>query len=57
MIVNVGGRQKLTRQIVLMLAVGRGVHGVPDERPRLLLYAGLQVNLPGYYRFDQPDGR
>jgi len=57
MIVNVGGRQKLTRQIVLMLAVGRGVHGVPDERPRLLLYAGLQLNLPGYYRFDQPDGR
>ena len=40
-----------------MLALGRAVHGVPDERPRLLLYAGLQLNLPGFYRFDHPDGR
>jgi len=57
LIVNVGGRQKLTRRIVLMLAVGRAVHGAPDERRRLLLFAGLQLNLPGFYRFDQPDGR
>ena len=40
-----------------MLAVGRAVHGVPGERPRLLLYAGLQLHLPGFYRFDHPDGR
>ena len=57
LIVNVGGRQKLTHQLILMLALGRAVHGVPDERPRLLLYAGLQLNLPGFYRFDHPDGR
>jgi hypothetical protein len=57
LIVNVGGRQKLTRHLILMLAVGRAVHGVPDERPRLLLYAGLQLNLPGIYRFDHADGR
>jgi hypothetical protein len=57
LIVNVGGRQKLTRQIVLMLAVGRAVHGAPDERQRLLLFAGLQLNLPGFYRFEQPEGR
>ena len=54
LIVNVGGRQKLTRQLILMLAVGRAVHGVPAERPRLLLYAGLQLNLPGFYKFGQP---
>lgn len=57
LIVNVGGRQKLTRQLILMLAVGRAVRGAPDERPRLLLYAGLQLNRPGIYRFDHPDGR
>ena len=57
LIVNVGGRQKVTHQLILMLAVGRAVHGVPDERPRLLVFAGLQLNLPGFYRFDKPDGR
>jgi hypothetical protein len=57
LIVNLGGRQKLTRQLILMLAMGRAVRGAPDERPRLLLFAGLQLNLPGYYKFDQPGGR
>ena len=57
LIVNVGGRQKLTHQVILMLAVGRAVHGVPDERPRLLLFAGLQLNLPGYYKFYRLDHR
>jgi hypothetical protein len=51
LIVNVGGRQKLTRQIILMAAVGRAVRGAPDERPRLLVFAGLQFNLPGYFNF------
>ena len=55
LIVNVGGRQKLTRRLILMLAVGRAVHGIPEEKPRLLVYAGLQVNLPCFYRFDQPE--
>ena len=53
LIVNVGGRQKLTRQIILMAAVGRAVHGAPDQRPRLLVFAGLQFNLPGYFNFEE----
>ena len=57
LIVNVGGRHKLSHQLILMLAVGRAVHGVPDEKPRLLVYAGLQLNVPGYYKFGQPEGR
>ncbi len=51
LIANVGGREKLTRQMILMLAVGRAVHGVPGDRPRLLVYAGLQFNVPGLYSF------
>jgi hypothetical protein len=57
LVVNVGGRQKLSHQLILMLAVGRAVHGVPEEKPRLLVYAGLQFDLPGFYRFDQPERR
>jgi len=57
LIVNVGGRQKLTRQLILMLAVGRAVRGVAEDRPRLLVYAGLQVDLPGFYRFDHAGSR
>jgi hypothetical protein len=54
LIVNVGARQKVTRRLILMLAAGRAVRGLPEERPHLLAYAGLQLNLPGLYRFDQP---
>jgi hypothetical protein len=50
-IVNFGARPKLTRQMILMLAVGRGLSGPADERPRLLFYTGLQVNVPGLYSF------
>jgi hypothetical protein len=50
-IVNVGARPKLTRQTILLLAVGRGLSGPADERSRLLFYAGLQFNLPGLYSF------
>ena len=57
LIVNVGARQKLSRQIILMAAVGRAVHGAPDERPRLLVFAGLQLNLPGYFNFGKPETR
>jgi hypothetical protein len=57
LIVNVGGRQKLTRQIILMAAVGRAVRGAPDDRPRLLVFAGLQLNLPGYFSFEPPAAR
>jgi hypothetical protein len=51
LIANIGGREKLTRQVILMLAVGRAVRGVPEDRPRLLVYAGLQFNVPGLYSF------
>jgi hypothetical protein len=50
-IANVGARQKLTRHMTLMGAVGRAVRGPAAERPRLLLYAGLQLTLPDRYRF------
>jgi hypothetical protein len=50
-IVNFGARPKLTRQVILMLAIGRGLTGPADERPRLLFYTGLQFNLPGLYSF------
>jgi len=50
-IVNFGARPKLTRQMILMLAIGHGLTGPTDERPHLLFYTGLQVNLPGLYSF------
>jgi hypothetical protein len=54
LIANVGARGKLTKQMVLLLAVGHGVHGLVDERPGLLVYTGLQFNLPGLYKFEAP---
>jgi hypothetical protein len=53
LIVNIGGRLKVTRQMILMLAAGRIVRSVPGERPGGLFYAGLQFNLPGQYPFDR----
>jgi hypothetical protein len=50
-VVNFGARPKLTRQMILLLAVGHGLSGPPDEHPRLLFYTGLQFNLPGLYSF------
>jgi hypothetical protein len=49
LIVNGGGRLKLTQQIVLLMAAGRAVHGPREERPNLRLYFGLQFNLPGQF--------
>ena len=51
LIIEGGGRQKITRQIVLLAAVGTAVHGLRDDRTRFRLYAGLQFNLPGQYVF------
>ena len=51
LIVEAGARQKITRQIVLLMAAGTGVHGLKEERVRLRIYAGLQFNLPGQYDF------
>jgi hypothetical protein len=52
-IVNVGGRQKITPRLLLMAAAGTAVRGVPGERPRLLVYAGVQFNLPGQFQFSE----
>jgi hypothetical protein len=51
-ILNLGGRQKLTPKMILLMAVGRAVHGSVEERPQLRLYIGLQLNLPRQYPFD-----
>jgi hypothetical protein len=51
LIVDAGLRQKFTRQLTLLMAVGTAVHGTHEERVRLRLYAGLQFNLPGNYAF------
>jgi hypothetical protein len=48
-----GGRLKLTSRMILLLAAGHTVHSVPEEGPRLYFYAGLQLNLPGQFRFDR----
>jgi hypothetical protein len=53
LLINIGGRQKLTEQIILLIAVGSAVRGLPDERTHLRLYAGVQFNLPSQYVFDQ----
>jgi hypothetical protein len=52
LIVNGGARRKITRQLTLMLALGRALHGSEEDRPRLLVYAGLQFNLPEAFDFD-----
>jgi hypothetical protein len=46
LIVNAGGRLALTRQLTLLLAVGKGVRGQADERPNPRLFLGIQFNLP-----------
>ncbi|HEU5256351.1 MAG TPA: hypothetical protein VFU28_10185 [Vicinamibacterales bacterium] len=51
LIVEGGGRQRITRQIVLLAAVGTAVHGAREDRIRFRLYAGLQFNLPRQYPF------
>jgi hypothetical protein len=51
LIVEAGARQTITRQIVLLMAAGTGVHGSREERVHVRVYAGLQFNLPGQYAF------
>ncbi len=53
LIVNGGGRFKATPRLTLMLAAGHAFHG-PEDRPRLLVYAGLQLNLPDTFDFAPP---
>ena len=50
LIVNGAARYQATSRLTVMLAVGHAVRGSPD-RPRLLVYAGLQVNAPDRFDF------
>jgi hypothetical protein len=52
LILNGGARGKLSRQVTLMVAVGHAVHGA--DKPSLLVYAGLQFNLPDAFDFSAP---
>jgi hypothetical protein len=54
LIVNGGARVQVTAQLTAMLAIGHAVHGSPEERPRLLVYAGLQFNVPDRFDFSTP---
>ena len=49
LILNFGARQKLTEQLILLLAAGTAVSGAPMERTQLRVYVGLQLNLPHIY--------
>jgi hypothetical protein len=51
---NLGGRLKLTHQVTLMAAAGHAFRGDGEQRPRLLLLAGIQMNLPGTFSFAPP---
>ena len=51
LIVNFGMRPKLTRQLVLLLSVGKAVHGISYDRPNPRVYLGLQLNLLHQYEF------
>ena len=53
LIVNGAARYQATSRLTVMLAVGHAVRGSPD-RPRLLVYAGLQVNAPDRFDFSPP---
>jgi hypothetical protein len=54
LVANVGAREKLTRQMVLLFSVGRQLRGPTDDEGRLFFYAGLQFNVPGLYTFPRP---
>jgi hypothetical protein len=51
---TVGGRQKLTKTMILMFAVGRTVRNPAAEGSRFYLYTGIQLNLPGQFMFEPP---
>jgi len=53
---NVGARPRLTRQLILLLAAGRTVHGSTNAGRRVYAYVGLQFNLPDQYSFKNFDG-
>jgi hypothetical protein len=53
---NLGARYKATQRLTLMLAGGHTFRGPAEERPRLLFLAGIQLNLPGTFRFGAAAG-
>ena len=52
-----GGRLKLTSRMILLMAIGHSVRGLPDEGSRTYAYAGLQLNLPRQFTFERNVGR
>ena len=46
-IANVGARPRLTERLALLMAAGRTTHAGRGRPARTLIYAGLQLNLPG----------
>lgn len=56
LVLNFGGRQKLTKKMILMASVGRAVRG-SEDKPTLLFYTGLQINAPGQFIFEKLPAR
>jgi hypothetical protein len=52
-----GGRFKLTSKMIVLLAIGHTVRSLPDEGPRSYAYTGLQLTLPGQFKFEPEIGR
>ena len=52
-----GGRLKLPSKMILLMAIGHSVRGLPDEGSRTYAYAGLQLNLPRQFTFERNVGR
>jgi hypothetical protein len=52
-----GGRLKLTSRMILLMAIGHSVRGLPEEECRTYAYAGLQLNLPRQFTFEREVGR
>ena len=43
--------------MLLMVALGHSLRGLPDEGPRTYAYAGLQFNVPHQFVFNRETGR
>jgi hypothetical protein len=52
-----GGRIKLTSRMIVLLAIGHSVLGLPDAGPRTYAYIGLQLNMPRQFIFEPEAGR
>ena len=52
-----GGRLKLTSKMILLIASGHSVRTLPEKGSRTYAYAGVQLNLPRQFTFEQQVGR